>query len=373
MTALLLTGLLAAQGTEAPRTLERLSNGSLLYVERMESADRVSVQLWISARGTEERLETNGRRHLLEHFLAKAQDKFCDESGVFMSAETTREAMAFKVEASPQKLSFAVQAVKQLFQPLKITQAEIDREVATIRHEEALTPVARQFSRTAWARIFGGLRPDPLGDPEVMRTTTPEMLESLRKRMFASSNIVITACGSITPSAVLRDLSPFLLALPPAPPSMTPADAAVTAPALSVGAQGVALAVKVDGLEERETMGVLALSFAADQAFPDVQLMYTPSSLPGLVMMVSSERGMVDRVRGMSDRQLQAGIVLAQRWVAGIQQSPSRLASLRGAMLAEGSGLQVQTLERSAKSLTPADMTRAMDEIRQCPVIEGLQ
>lgn len=357
--------------TSAPRVFERLPNDAQIYAERIEDSDRISVQLWISSRGTEERPATNGYRHLIEHFLAKSQDRFTDENGIFLAAETSRESMAFKVEAAPEKLGVAIACLKGLFQPLKLTPEAIAKEIQIIRHEAAGVPSSRLFSRAAWDRAFGGKRPDPMGDFEVMAKATPDELEAMRRKMFASSNLVVTACGAVEPTAVISLFRQFLVTLPVAPAGITSPEPEIAPAELSVGTQGSGISVKLEGIDRASSLARIAAGLAISQAIQGVQLTYTVSQQSGLMTLSSGQADLSDAIASMSERQLAAGQSLILRWVDGIQRVPTRLASLRGALLAEGSTVTVAQLRKSAAAISFEDLQRAHREILAGIKLEG--
>src|SRR5688500_3617518 len=103
--------LAAATQDESPRLRTVLPNGAIILAERMPSAPTVSVQLFASSKRVPETAETHGRRHLLEHILAKGPKKNLDtrleSSGAFLEAFTHRDAMQLGVTCGPGRLNMA--------------------------------------------------------------------------------------------------------------------------------------------------------------------------------------------------------------------------------------------------------------------------
>lgn len=373
MIATLLSSVLATQIVDAPRRLDRLDNGAIVFAERVQAADRISVQLWISSRGVEETSETHGWRHLLEHFLAARLDPEVESKGMFLTAETSRAAMSFRVEAAPEQLADAVEALRGVWKPIALTPEQIAKEVRVIRHEEATLPAARLFARAAWARFWGDASLDPFGDAAIMEKATPERLEALRRRMLASSNVVVTVAGAVSPDGALNQIRPWIASLPASPPSISPPLPSPSPKTVGIGAFGEALAIQVEGVSEPETLADLAVGLVATQFYSDLRLTYTVSSNPGVVSLFSPSPGGLNRVLELSERQLGFGPALVQRWLAGYSTSPSRLAELRGALLVEGSSLTLESLRRSADRLTLSEIQSAQARWKQAARLEGLR
>src|SRR6476469_6543311 len=78
MLALAAFTLIALQ-VQPPRLRTVLSNNSAVLVEPMANEKTISIQLWAASRGVEERPETHGLRHLLEHVLALGPNRDLDQ------------------------------------------------------------------------------------------------------------------------------------------------------------------------------------------------------------------------------------------------------------------------------------------------------
>gem|GEM_PF-6713551 len=372
----LLVGCFAVACQAQDRVLERLPNGAQIYAERIADAKAISVQLWISDRGTEETPATNGWRHLIEHFMAKRLDLFTDESGIFLGAETGRQAMAFKFEAAPDKLSFCLEGVRRLFHPITLTANDIKHEIRLIRHEEAGLGGARRFSRAGWSQVFSGSRPDPVGNFDSMAAATPVGLTKLQHRMIAGDNIVLSVCGAVEPRTVVQAIGPFLASqltsseLDSSSPNT--ANSASTA-LVSPQAVGSALSVKLEGVDRGSSLARIAVGFAAAQANPSISPIYAVSSQEGLLTLASLSPDIASQVSGLSDRQLVAGIGLLKGWLEGIGKSPSRLASFRGNLLSEGSGLSLDMVKQATQPIGLNELIRAKQEILAGRLLEGFR
>src|SRR5437763_1308721 len=87
--------LLSSQ-VQPPRLRTVLPNQATILVEPVANAHMISLQLWASSRGVEERAETHGLRHLLEHILALGPKRDIDQRlesvGGSLRAKTFRDA-----------------------------------------------------------------------------------------------------------------------------------------------------------------------------------------------------------------------------------------------------------------------------------------
>ncbi len=186
---------------QPPRLRTVLPNGASVIVERMPGAKTLSVELFSSSRGTEETPLTNGLRHLLEHLIARGPKGDIDErletAGGFLQAETLREAMTFKLSLPPGQLSFGLKVIEQLMQMPVITTDAIQHEALIIAQEAALRSNASIFSAAAWSQSYGERGLDVVGNLDVIRNATPEMLAKIHQVQFSGPNLSIAVVGDV--------------------------------------------------------------------------------------------------------------------------------------------------------------------------------
>ncbi|MBL8059570.1 MAG: insulinase family protein [Chthonomonas sp.] len=358
------------------RLLERLPSGSRVFAEQIDGTNSVSVQLWISAKGTEETPLTNGWRHLVEHFMAKRLDTFTDERGIFLSAETSREAMSFKFEAPADKLSACLEGAAKLFEPIDTNGDAIAKEAQLIRHEESGLGVARRFSRAGWAQAFENSRPDPVGELSAIAQATPDALKAIQRRMLAADNLVLTICGAVEPNVAVpkfRQLLSRQLASSELPAFSPPTGATDTVKTSTPSSVGSAVCLKLEGIDRGPSLARIAFALAVAQAFPEVQPLYTVSSKSGLLTLASSRPGVWDLTQSITDRQLSQGPVLLKRWIADTGRVPSRLAAFRGALLSEGSGLTLEMVQLAAAPIGFEEVKQARGEAMTAHRVEGFR
>ena len=209
-----------------------------------------------------------------------------------------------------------------------------------------------------------------------MAAATPVGLTKLQHRMIAGDNIVLSVCGAVEPRTVVQAISPFLASQltsseldSSSPSTANSASAALVSPQ----AVGSALSVKLEGVDRGSSLARIAVGFAAAQANPSISPIYAVSSQEGLLTLASLSPDIASQVSGLSDRQLVAGIGLLKGWLEGIGKSPSRLASFRGNLLSEGSGLSLDMVKQATQPIGLNELIRAKQEILAGRLLEGFR
>jgi len=116
----------------------------------VSGAKSLVVELFAASRGTEEAPINNGLRHLLEHLIAKGPsgdlDKRLETAGGFLTAETGRDTMSFRVNLPPGKLDLGLRTLGEVMQMPVVTTETIQREAAIVAQEAALRDGQITFS-----------------------------------------------------------------------------------------------------------------------------------------------------------------------------------------------------------------------------------
>lgn len=360
-----------------PKALVTLPNGARIYSEYVANARNCSVQLWVSSAGTEERPETNGWRHLLEHCLGSGEggstDIELEKQGLMMLAETSRDAMMFRIDCPPAKVDRAIEFVVATSNPVRITPEWLAMERQSIINEESLLPSYRRFSRTAWGRILGPASPDPFGEPESISAATPADLQSIQQKMFCGPNIALVITGPIDPTQVSETARVIVdRAKLPSTSAATMPGAKVDSLYLPVGVAGSALVCRLPSIDDRQCLALVAAGLGIQSAVPGTQIVFTPSSRAGVITLTSKSPGIQEQVIKVGDFDLSFGIDLIQSWVQGIRRNPAALASFRGSLLCRGSNVTLEAIEKGAQTLTITDLQSAKQRLQTGVVIGGL-
>lgn len=352
---------------DSPRLRTILPSGSIVYVENMPRARYVSVQLIASSEGVRETPESHGHRHLLEHLLVKGPDKGLghrlESQGIFMAAETHRDAMVFSLVVPSEKIPLALGAVQELLQPLQASPAELERERNILAEELALSPSSMRLSKALWAGSFGVAGLDPVGTAEGWAKATPEKLEFLRRRHFAAQNLVLSICGNLDVDEVTKaaravlpkDKDPF-------EPDLWRRKAGKPSAASEPNAS--ARGAASPGWSEPETAALLAAALALAGERDKGFVTYTPSVAAGVVILGQNEPGLgawIDRLTpGQIDALYPFGRYAADAWVRRQMESPEGNAFFRGFLYCQNREAQPDALLENVRAMTLGQFREAV-------------
>lgn len=348
-----------------------LPSGAVLLVENLPSSKVVSVQLFASAKGVRETPQTHGWRHLLEHLLVKGPDKGLAErletQGIFLTADTHRDAMQLALLAPAAKLDLALETVRIFLQPLQTTQSEIDNEVKVLGEELALAPSSKRLSKMLWAASMGDQALDPIGDPKAMATATPELLEMLRRRHFAPQNLVLVVSGPLDVDKVtLR--AKALLPAEKGPFEPDPVHRSAGSPAVAREGGREARAVPAPGWGDRNTAANLVAAFALASELKDGYVIYTPSVQPGLILLGSNDDGLGAYLQGLKPAEIDAlfprGRTIAESWLRRQLDNSEGSAALRGLLYVQGIGSEPEDLLDNIRRVSQTEYRAAVDLFR---------
>lgn len=351
-----------------------LDNGSAVIVQSLPGAKTLSVQLFAAARGVQETPETHGMRHLLEHLIAKGPNRDLDRrietKGLFLTADTYRDAMQFEIRGTHLQLNEALSVVKDLLQPLKTSKEEIAKEVRILAQELAIVPNSGRLSSSAWSAAYGSAGLDPLGNLATMAKATPESLAQLQQKHFDASNLVISIAGSIPEKEVLDAARKILEPLKGTPdlewarrtegkPGRAEADAAV----------GSARGAIVGRYSDPETAWTIAAAFGFATEFDDGFFIYTPSIQNGLVLVGSNaDRNFLSRIDRMDEAEMLGlfaqGRLNARYWVISRLSSPSGAAFMRGMIGCQAFGGKPEQLLENLTAITPSQFMQGIERLK---------
>jgi len=337
----------------------------------MPRARHLSVQLIASSEGVRETPETHGQRHLLEHLMAKGPDKSLgtrlESQGIFMSAETHRDAMVFSLIVPTGKLSQGLAAVRELLKPLPVTSAEIERERRILAEELALSAPSMRLSKALWTGSFGVAGLDPVGTAEGWAKATPENLEFLRRRHFAAQNLVLSICGSLDVDDATRAARAILPAekAPFEPDSWRRKEGKSSSAAEPNASARGAVA---PGWSEPETAAVLAAALALAGERDKGFVTYTPATSAGVVIVGEPEPGIGAWIDGLSAGQIDGlfafGRYAADAWVRRQLETPEGNAFLRGFLYCQNREANPDVFLENVRALTLADFRAAVAQFQ---------
>lgn len=327
----------AGQLIESPLLRMVLENGAIVHAQQIEGARRFSAQL-VVATPEPEIPSQHGRRHLLEHLLAKRLDRILERDGLYLIAATSRETMRFEVIGAPEKVARGIEALARLLERPHFAEDAATREAPILAEELALTADSRRLSGAAWQAVFGGQGLDPLGTLAAMRAASSEELTALHGQLFIGPRLVLTIAGP-DPASRTGEMGRSALSAARAGERPAPAPRAANEPddPLRVaGARGHARALTIPGLPDPEALAALGLAMAA-AAEEDGDVLFTPSARPGVLVAIGA-RDLAHPSLHLPARRLLAA------WMESADREPSLATTLRGALLASDPTLTLETL-----------------------------
>jgi len=378
---------LAAAGqiqiAQAPRLRTILPNGVLVLVERRAGAKDLVVDLFAASRGTDESPQNNGRRHLLEHIEALGVkgdlDTRLETAGAFLVARTTRDSIGFEMLLRRSDLPLALSAIKEIVTGTAFDAKAIKREANLISEEAALRAGSSLASTAAWSKAYGPAGVDPLGNQEVIEATTPADLEKLRAQTFASNNLTVIVSGDVDVDSTTKAVKDALGLLPSTKQPANQAKAPQTGfsdPAMgsvSMSGPGEYRAAPVPGFRSPVTAATLAAALALATELDHAQVIYTPSSRPGLIMLGITEDKIGTKFNQMdAAAYFEFGRRLCIRWVESRLADPEQAAAFRGMLMCQVSDVRPETMLENLQALKFEDFRKAFDLFKKDGiVVEG--
>lgn len=355
---------------QPPRLRTILDNGAAILVEKAPGAKTLSLDFFASSRGAEETAATNGIRHLLEHLIARGPkgdiDVRLETAGGFLQAETLRDAMEFKITLPAGKLSLGMRIVAELMQMPVVTTESIQHEALIIEQEMALRENSSKLAADAWTESFGDKGLDVVGTLDIIRNTTPAMLDKVHREQFAGPNIAIAVVGDLDLDETTKACSAVLSKAPKTP--VRPIDRGFGTGGRAIAtASGEAVALPVTGWRYPETAARVAAAFALASELDNSFVIYTPSAGAGLVIVGrSTSNSGLERVTAKANANdlFVRGRSLAKSWIQNMLQTPSGIADARGLLLVQEFDLKPETMLENLDTMSVKRFTEALAAFR---------
>lgn len=328
-----------------PRRKWELPNGAIILVEQFPKAKDISVQLWAASRGAEDTPETYGRRHLLEHFVARGDgtlDAQLESNGLFLTAETFRDATQYEIRGEPGQWKLALEVVGKLLKPIAPTAQSIAHEAQIMAHELASQADHRWLTMGTWSAGYGDSGMDTLGDLAAIRATSPEQLIELQKAHFRPRNLVLVIAGPIDQDQVGVVARGLLQSLPEQPAATYRERSEYQAKSQTVDrVYGQALGAGVPSLSDSKMIHGLAAVLGVASRNRGTSVSFMLSYRPSVISLVTTrtDLDLVEIVNQMSSSEIamcfSPGKNIAENWIRGNLSQPSSSAFLRGLLLSQ--------------------------------------
>jgi len=367
LSSILIAAVISCQVEKAPRLKAVLPNGAMVLCQNVPSAKKLSIHLIVSTNGSPESPAQHGMRHLLEHLVARGKagrlDAKLERRGAILTAQTTRDALIFTVECRPETLSESLEGLGEVLALQTYSQEAIDLEVKTISQELALALPETSVYADAWRVAFGDFGLDSLGNPEQLKAATPESLLAIHRDLFRASQMILVLSGPYDVDLLMAQAKPVLAKLPTtvtgpyvAWPQGKPGET------VNETGYGECRGAIVTGMGEKSTLAVVAAGLILRESIPDWRLVYSPSVMPGLVLLRAPRRSeMAPVIDGMNDEQRSRNLSQVRHLLNLWIDSMDRDGLLRGKLLRQHPNLTPEKLRELSQELTTEDFRRGLE------------
>jgi predicted Zn-dependent peptidase len=227
----------AAQSAVEPDVFRTvLPNGMRAIVRERPGTDVVAISVATRGGSRDERRETVGAAHFMEHMFFQGTprrpdsadlDREIEARGGWTNAWTGWESINFQVVTPIDDLDLAIdviadQMVNSVFAPEKI-----DKERRVVLEElngRLNSPVTKAYDMF-WIEVFGDhpARNLPIGNRSTIDQSTREVLVAFRDTFFVAENMVVAVVGDVRHEEVFRKLGPAFAEMRrgPVPPKNT--------------------------------------------------------------------------------------------------------------------------------------------------------
>jgi zinc protease len=234
-----------AQRAELEKVIRRtvLPNGLEVIAVENRGVPLVTLELVVRNGAYTQTPEYAGLAHLYEHMFFKANGRYSEpdetihrasQMGAVFNASTREELVNYYLTVSADSMASGMEFLAAAAITPRFLSDELTREREVVLGEydqQESTPFFRfdqEMGRRLWTTQFS--RKNPIGDREVIRTTTPAKMRAIQDLYYLPNNSLLIVAGDVDPNAVFafaarvfggwkRGPDPFVSApIPPIPP-----------------------------------------------------------------------------------------------------------------------------------------------------------
>ncbi|MBX3115519.1 MAG: insulinase family protein [Fimbriimonadaceae bacterium] len=348
---------------------KELPNGAKYRIERTADKGEVIVSLFVSQASMPGDGGVAGTRHLLEHLIAKGPDGMLDRRlesmGLALVARTERDGASFVIMGPSDKAAIAVEAIRELFAPLKTSQEEIDKEIRIIDEEGAFRANFAPFLDAAWAGLFEPAVPSVHGDIKAMATLTPEKLASSASAFFASGGLSLFIAGDIDPAVIALRATEVLSAAPQSKVMFAPRDVLESiGKKTTVNGAGNARAVISAGIDRPMTLARLGTALAMQRMLPGIVVTYEASCDRGPILLYADSAVTLEKLRSYGEEDLRRIAPLSRgmavMWCNGMLLRGPDYAVMKAKLLRQQPTFNLEGMRDTAYGLTDDEIWDAL-------------
>jgi zinc protease len=209
----LLLGALPLRGQDLPIHTRTLDNGLEVIVIENHAVPIVTVELDVKNGAYTQTPEYEGLAHLYEHMFFKAnrtipnQEKYLErmnELGALWNGTTSTERVNYYIHLGVDSLEPGIQFMEDAIREPLFLEEELVRERPVVIGEydraesNPFFHLGRATDTLLWSSDYYSHK-NPIGDREVILTTTPEKMRAIQRQYYVPNNTALILSGDITP------------------------------------------------------------------------------------------------------------------------------------------------------------------------------
>lgn len=186
-----------------------LENGLKLYVHEVPHIRTVTLGIWIDQGSKDERDETSGVSHLIEHLMfsipenGESDNELVRElraKGARFNATTTREFTYYYISLIAKHLDLGFRTLSTMVRQPEISPAILERERQIVLHEHRMvmgsaSQVTERFAQSLWGDEYLGRM--VIGREEVIRNTSLGQVHQYLSERYRPDNAGLVVVGGI--------------------------------------------------------------------------------------------------------------------------------------------------------------------------------
>ena len=197
-----------------------LPNGLRVVVRERPDSDVVAISVGIRGGSRDERRETVGAAHFMEHMFFQGTprrpdaadiDRELEARGGWTNAWTGWESINFQVVAATEDLDLAMDIISDQMANSLFAADKIDKERRVVLEElngRLNSPTSKAYD-IFLVDVFGDhpARNLPIGNRQTINSSTREVLVSFRDTYFVAGNMVVAVVGNVKHDAIFQQIA----------------------------------------------------------------------------------------------------------------------------------------------------------------------
>ncbi len=192
-----------------PQRLQ-LANGAQLIVEHIPDAPLVAMEVWIRTGVVDEKPETSGVAHLLEHLIFKGTagmppgtlDEAFERAGGILDAFTERDWTRYRASVLPNQWQTPLRTLLQSLLYPALPEAELEKERTVILNDEYALHFADPIRPARYALFAKAFEGQPyafplLGDLETLKRLDAQAVRTFHQTHYRPERITVVLVGAV--------------------------------------------------------------------------------------------------------------------------------------------------------------------------------